>query len=45
MRNNSFHHFEFGPVFQEMRFKDISYLELRLAALLFNGVEPFVQFW
>ena len=28
MRNNSLNNFEFGPVFQEMLFKDISYLEL-----------------
>ena len=28
MRNNSIKLFEFGPVVQEMSFKDISYLEL-----------------
>ena len=90
MRNNSVKLFEFGPVFHEMLFKDISYLELwqslcsmepghlcnfgrvhhedqfceiilnlgqwfrkcrlkyflsgALAALLFDAVEPFMQF-
>ena len=28
MRNISVNHFEFGPVVQEMLFKDISYLEV-----------------
>ena len=38
-------HVKFGPVVQEMSFKDISYLELSLTALLLCGAEPFVQFW
>ena len=29
MRKNSVNHLEFGPVDQEMLFKDISYLEFR----------------
>ena len=31
------HHFEFGPVFQEMSFKDSSYLELWQLLCLMKG--------
>ena len=34
----------FGPVVQEMSFIDI-FLSRAQAALLFSGLEPFVQFW
>ena len=34
--------FEFGPVVQEMSFKDISIHSS--GGILFSGVEPFVQF-
>ena len=38
--------FEFEPVVQkEMTLKDMSFLSRALAAPLFSGVEPFVQFW
>ena len=44
MRNNSVKFIEFGPVVQEeLSFNDI--LPGALAALLFSGSVPFVQFW
>ena len=35
---------KFEPVVQEMSFKSVFFLSGALAALLFSGVEPFVQF-
>ena len=35
-------YFKFGPDVKDISFKDISILAL--AAILFSGVEPFVQF-
>ena len=36
-------YFEFGPVIQDMLF--INFLSRALAALVFNGAKPFMQFW
>ena len=43
MRNNSVKLFEFGPLVQEMSF--YKNLSRALAALMFSGAEPFMQFW
>ena len=43
MRNNSVKLFEFGPVVQEEMSFNI-FLSGALAALLFSGAEPFMQF-
>ena len=37
--------FEFGPVVQEEKSFKRYFLSGALVALLFSGVEPFMQFW
>ena len=47
MRNNSVNYFEFGPVLDQYfrRCCLKNYLSRGLAALMFSGVEPFMQIW